>query len=68
MSLDPGFCDCLVEKTRKIGSVILYAAKFPAYSVLFSLIKEKFIHEMEHFDWWKHLSGYSLRIRDELLF
>ena len=36
--------------------------------VLFSLIKEKFIHEMEHFDWLKHFSGYSLRIRDELLF
>ena len=35
---------------------------------LFSLTKEKFIHEIEHFDWWKHLSGYSLRTRDELLF
>ena len=23
---------------------------------------------MEHFDWWKHLSGYSMRIRDKLLF
>ena len=34
---------------------------------LFSLIKEKCIHEMEHFDWWKRATGHSLHIHDELL-
>ena len=49
-----------------------YEAVTPAISQcilpLFSLVREKFIHEIEPFDWWKYLSGYSLRIRDELLF
>ena len=35
---------------------------------LFYLIKEKFSNEMEQFHWRKHLSGYSVRIRDKLLF
>ena len=39
-----------------------------SYRAVFSFIKEKFIHEIEHFDWWKHPSGYSLRMQDELLF
>ena len=43
-------------------------ADFQHILSLFSLIKEKFIHKIEHFDWWKHQSGYSLRICNELLF
>ena len=43
-------------------------ASFHRILSLFSLIKEKFNYDMEYFDWWKHLPGYSLRIRDELLF
>ena len=35
----------------------LDAGRVLAYFEVFLLVKENFIHDMEHFDWWKHLTG-----------
>ena len=35
----------------------LDAGHFSAYFEIILLIKEKFIHELENFDWWKHPTG-----------